>query len=106
MLYIDDLRQLCNDTHIVMTNHAMKRLYERNITIEGIKDAIITGEIFEQYEDDKSFPSCLLLGKNENGAAIHLVVSINDEFLYVITAYYPDDDEWENDLKTRKERKK
>jgi len=84
----------------------MKRLYERNITIEGIKDAIITGEIFEQYEDDKPFPSCLLLGKNENGAAIHLVVSINDEFLYVITAYYPDDDEWENDLKTRKERKK
>jgi len=45
----------------------------------------------------------LLLGKSENGINIHLVVSIGDGFLYVITAYYPDDEEWESDLMTRKE---
>ena len=106
MININDLRQLCNDTSIAMTNHAKNRLHERNITIDGLKNAIMTGEIFEQYEDDKPFPSCLLLGKNENGLSIHMVASIGDEFLYVITAYYPDEEEWESDLKTRKEQNK
>lgn len=103
MLNIIDLQSLCNDKNIVITKHAKDRLIERAITITNIKNAIRTGEIIEQYKDDKPFPSCLLLGVTEQNKYIHAVASINNGFLYIITAYYPDENEWEIDLKTRKE---
>ena len=73
------------------------------IVSDKIKSAIQSGEIIEQYEDDKPFPSCLLSGKTEQNKYIHLVVSVDNRVLYIITAYYPDENEWEIDLKTRKE---
>jgi hypothetical protein len=36
-------------------------------------------------------------------AGLHIVVSKDEEFIYLITAYHPDDARWEADLKTRKE---
>jgi len=87
-----------------MTKHAKTRLTERNISIEDIKNAIKTGEIIKQYEDDTPFPSCLLLGATEQKTPIHVVASIDNGYLYIITAYNPDENEWEIDNKTRKER--
>ena len=103
MLHINDLRNLCHDEYIAITKHAKIRLAERVITIEDIKNAIGTGEIIKQYEDDKPFPSCLVLGLTEQNTYIHIVASIDNSYLYIITAYYPDANDWEIDLKTRKE---
>jgi DNA-directed RNA polymerase beta' subunit len=103
LLNIDDLRRLCQDKSIAITKHARNRLAERGITIGDVQNAIRTGEIIKQYENDKPFPSCLLLGQTEQNKYIHVVASIDDKVLYVITAYYPDEDEWKADLKTRKE---
>ena len=102
MLDIENLQHLCNDKSIAMTRHANNRLRERGIDIEDIKHAILQGEIIRQYEDDKPFPSCLVLGKTEGGAYIHIVASIDANVLYIVTAYHPDKAEWEPDLKTRK----
>jgi len=90
--------------HIAITKHARARLSERGITFEDLKNAIITGEIIEQYEEDKPFPSCLLIGITEQNKHIHVVASSNDEWLYIITAYHPNEKGWEADLKTRKGR--
>ena len=102
MLSITDLQELCIDTSIAITKHAKNRLAERDITIANVKNAVQSGEIIKQYEHDKPFPSCLLLGKTEQGRYVHVVASIGDETLYIITAYYPDESEWENNFKTRK----
>ena len=103
LLDINDIRNLCYDKSIAITKHAKNRLVERGITVENIKNAIQTGEIIEQYENDYPFPSCLLLGEMEQNKYVHVVASIDSQFLYIITAYYPDKNEWEIDLKTRKE---
>jgi hypothetical protein len=102
LLQINVLQNLCYDENIAMTKHAKLRLAERLITIEDIKYAINTGEIIKQYEDDKPFPSCLLLGLTQHDTYIHVVASVDDSYLYIITAYYPDENDWEADLKTRK----
>lgn len=34
---------------------------------------------------------------------LHFVISRDEEFIYLITAYFPDIRQWENDFKTRKE---
>jgi hypothetical protein len=104
LLRIDDLRNRCQDENIAITKHAKIRLAERSITVEDIKNAVKTGEIIEQYEDDKPFPSCLLLGSSQQDTHIHVVASVDNGYLYVITAYRPDENDWEADLKTKKER--
>ena len=104
LLNISDLQNLCHDESIAITKHAKNRLVERTITVDDIKSAIQTGQIIKQYEDDKPFPSCLLLGTTVKNKYIHVVVSIDDGYLYLITAYYPDENECESDLKTRKGR--
>jgi len=102
LININNLRNLCHDKNIAITKHAKNRLTERGITVSDIQSAIQTGEIIKQYEDDKPFPSCLLLGLTECYKYIHVVAGIDDGYLYIITAYYPDENEWEADLKTRK----
>lgn len=60
-------------------------------------------KFIKQYEDDKPLPSCLILGKDQKQRHIHVVISHDDDFIYLITAYYPDPNLWEADFKTRKE---
>ena len=36
------------------------------------------------------------------GKFIHIVISRDDEFIYLITAYYPDEQQWNSDFKTRR----
>lgn len=102
MINIENLREINKLENIVITEHARVRLIERNIYISDVVKCIDSGEIIEQYENDKPFPSCLILGMSIKGKYIHIVVSINEKFIYLITAYYPDLELWEVDLKTRK----
>ena len=90
------LKQLNHFEQIAITKHANERLKERKITADDIVNCISNGEIIKQYEDDKPLPSCLILGKSCNGKPLH-------NFIYLITAYYPDPTVWEADFKTRKE---
>ncbi|MBN2823746.1 MAG: DUF4258 domain-containing protein [Campylobacterales bacterium] len=67
-----------------------------------VKDAILYGEIIEQYRADTPFESVLILYHGDK--AIHTVVSLDKvkSIIYVITAYEPDTIHFENDLKTRR----
>ncbi len=103
-LHIEELRKLCTDDAIIMTAHVIKRCKERNIDSNSIINVIIHGEIIKQYEDDKPFPSCLLLGMSVNDRYLYVVVASDTINLHIITAYYPNVDEWEPDFKTRKGR--
>lgn len=102
MITIEQLRALNRLENIAITEHARIRLYERNINIDDIVNGISTGEIIRQYPNDKPFPSCLLLGFSIKSEYIHMVVSCDSNFIYLITAYLPNPDMWENDFKTRK----
>ena len=82
----------------------MKRLRERHISLANFETCIMKGEISRQYPDDRPTPSCLILGWVTENIPLHVVVGCDGTFLYAITAYYPDPDEWEEDMKTRKER--
>ena len=98
MLRIEDIRACCTDDAIVLTEHLLTRMRQRNIRFEDIKKAIVEGEIIEQYTTDFPFPSCLV-----NSEKIHVVCSINDGCLYIITAYRPSPAQWEAGGRMRKE---
>ena len=86
MVDIEFLRKLNRPEHIAITEHARQRLIERSITVNDIIKCIETGEIIKQYEDDKPFPSCLIMGMAVNNGYIHVGVSHDDEWIYLITA--------------------
>ena len=100
---IEQYRALCKDETIALTAHAKTRLFERNITLDDIEQAVLSGKIIEEYPDDTPFPSCLICGRIVDGSALHIVVSTDTEFLYVITAYRPNPAKWTDEFMRRKE---
>ena len=44
----------------------------------------------------------LILGVELKGKYIHVVVSCNEDYIYLITAYYPDEQHWQDNFKTRR----
>ncbi len=102
MITIEQLRSLSKFENIAITDHARIRLNERNISIEDIISCINTGEIIANYPDDKPLESYLILGVSVKGKYIHIVVSSDADFIYLITAYFPDPEVWESDFKKRK----
>ncbi len=100
---IDTIKQLVKAEKIIWTNHVMVRLLQRNITQDDVEYALMNGEIIENYEDDYPYPSCLVFGINKENEIIHIVCGSNGESLWAITAYYPNNNGWEDDMKTRKE---
>ena len=101
MLSIDDIRALCHDETIRMTDHAINRCRERSIKYDEITAAILSGEIIEQYPEDFPYPSCLILGTVASGP-LHVVAGVGGGALWIISAYRPALDKWEPDFKTRK----
>ena len=99
---IEQLKVLNKAEQIAITEHGRQRLVERAITVSDIVHCIATGEIIKQYEDDRPFPSCLILGKTLNDEYIHTVVSHDDTWIYLITAYRPDSNIWESGFKVKK----
>ncbi len=97
-------QELCYDETIVMTKHCKDRCIIRDISIDDIERAILNGEIIEDYPDDTPFPSVLIMGYSKMLKPLHVVASTDGEMLYIITAYFPNKDIWEDDLKTRRER--
>ena len=103
MLSIEELQRINRAENIVVTQHSRKRMAERGIALADVMSAIKSGEIIEQYPDGFPFPSCLILGKAKDSRQIHVVASVNEDMIYLITAYYPDAESWEADMKTRKD---
>ena len=103
MIDINDCKNFCSDGKILWTTHALERLQERDISVDDVKNCIMNGEIIEEYPDDFPHPSALIFGCDLNGKIIHVVCGIDENFLYLITAYVPTLKKFMNDLKTRRQ---
>lgn len=90
---------------IVLRLHAAKRMLQRGIPLADVEQVLAEGEVVEDYVNDTPFPSRLLLGF-PSGRPLHVVAT--DEpptgVTYIITAYYPDPEQWDTDYRTRKQR--
>ena len=86
-----------------MTAHAAERFRQRGIRAADVKQAVLGGEIIEQYPDDYPYPSCLILGQCSDGRYLHVVMSDEGTGSRIITAYIPNPAKWSDDLRTRKD---
>lgn len=94
------------EKRILFLPHALNQMNAPNrmITTKEIRAAIFEGEIVEDYPDDVRGHSCLMLGYGVDRRPIHVVCAPKPDYLAIITAYLPNMEQWETDLKTRRKR--
>lgn len=76
-----------------VSDHAIKRMIQKSIEQDEVVESIMSGEIIEEYPQDKYSPSCLIYGKTRAGRELHVQVSLPPKVV-VITTYPPNPDEW------------
>jgi hypothetical protein len=106
MMTIQDLHALIKRLaveRLLFLPHAIRQMSrpERMISTKEVRSVIKNGEIIEDYPKDRRGHSVLMMGRGDDGRAIHVVCSPKDEYLAVITAYLPDIEEWTEDFRTR-----
>ncbi len=101
---IEQIRKTVADSQTNWQRHALTRMLERNISRDDVKNVISKGEIIEEYPNDYPLPSCLMFYMGIT--PLHVVLSYNEtnQTTYIITAYKPDLNHFEADLKTRRRR--
>jgi len=98
---IEEIDLLCKERSVRWTSHILERIFCRGIYIADIESALSNGEIIEQYPADYPFPSCLVMGHTKAGKALHIVCGSSGAELWLITAYFPNPDEWTEDFRQR-----
>ena len=100
---VEFIRRCVRDRKIYWTYHVNMRLAGRYLSRSEILDAVDSFEIVESYPQDKYLPSYLVLA----ASSFHVLfaVDLEGDDVRVVTAYRPDPDEWEPDLRTRRVKK-
>ena len=97
------IQRCLRERKVYWTYHVNMRLAGRYISRDEILGAAETYSIVEAYPDDKYLPSYLLLARPA-GDPFHALFAadVEGDNIRVVTAYRPNLDEWEPDLRTRR----
>jgi len=89
---------------ILFSQHGLRQISRptRLISTTDIRMVLEKGEVIEDYPEDARGHSCLILGKGTGGRPVHVLCSPKDDYLAVITAYIPTEEEWRDDFRVRK----
>ena len=89
------------------TSHARIESLKDGLTIDNdLEYTLMHGEVIEEYPDRDRM---LLLGfASDTGFPIHIIAEYyeGDDVVTVVSAYVPEDDQWDKNYKTRKRSKK
>ena len=105
MVKIDNIIDAVSRGKIIWRHHSKIRMGQRQITGKEVKEAIFNGEIIENYENDKPFPSCLIFGLSDE-RPIHTVIGYNEieKIVFIISVYEPDLNQFEGNFKRRRKK--
>lgn len=90
---IEQIKDCAQQYQLLFTNHAVRRMLERAISDVEVQQAIVNGEVIEDYPEDKYGPSCLIYGRTQARRPLHVQCSAPPR-VRIITVYEPDPHEW------------
>jgi len=93
-----DIVNAIRSGRVRITDHADEEAQNDRLSYEEIFFSVFTGEIIEDYPDDKPYPSCLVSGRTFKNEPVHSVWAYNEEtqWAVLITVYRPDPVRWKN----------
>ncbi len=97
MKTLEEVRNQLSAGEFEFSRHALKRVVERNINDQEIRQTGVQANVIEDYPDDKYSPSCPLLGFTQARRPLHIQVSLAEtKLVKIITIYEPNPNEWVN----------
>jgi hypothetical protein len=92
-----------NKPKVIFRVHAVQRMFERNVTVRSVSQALHSGQTIEDYSAEMPEPSRLILGF-QGRRPFHVVTSENQRTneVTIITVYIPDSGRWNKDFKSRR----
>lgn len=91
---------------LVFRVHALRRMFQRAIGEDAVKQTLRLGKIIESYPKDQPYPSYLVLYFVDH-RPIH-VVAADDKAgsqTIIITAYEPEPEKWDKNFEKRRSSK-
>ena len=92
-----------NNPKIVFRVHAVQRMFERNVSVRNVSQALQSNKIIEDYSAEMPEPSRLILGF-QGKRPFHIVTSehLETNEVIIVTVYIPDPNKWNKNFKDRK----
>jgi len=99
---IEEIRAKFRSGKYEYSLHAVDQSVLKGITRREIEEAVVSGEIIEDYPTDKYGPSCLIFGVTARARPLHIQCThATRERVKIITVYEPDAADWQ-DSKVRR----
>jgi hypothetical protein len=96
MPLIDRIRQKLESDRFEFSRHAVDQSIRRHVSVREIREVISSGEIIEEYPEDKYWPSNLIYGRTNEGRPLPVQCSHPSRKLVKIVTLYD-----RNPLRTR-----
>jgi hypothetical protein len=96
---LDKIKECLKLERVLYTKHAKDEMESEElgeIREDEVFEAIIQGNIIEDYPDDDPYPSCLIFGRTSRNRPIHVVCaySADDDIIIMVTVYEPHTVRW------------
>jgi len=72
---INEIRCKIEAGHFEFSKHALDQSIIRNISVQELRESILSGEVIEDYADDKYGSSCLILRQTIMNRLLHIQCS-------------------------------
>ena len=106
---IEKIRERIRSGNYLIRSHAIQHAVKEGFDRQHMVEAILNGKIIEEYSDDQRVLLCSRRIALENTKIyLHVVCEYADPlYIELITAYFPDRQQWQNPpYKRRKQRKR
>ena len=91
---LEQIRVQAAAENIRITQHAQQEMVEEDITLDELLEAIVTGQVLENYPEHRRGACCLLNGHSQQDRPLHIVCTTAQPVLIIITAYEPKSPKW------------
>jgi len=96
-LNIEPIREQIREVHYHISEHVMRSLMSRDITLAAIEQAVMNGSIIETHQHSVRSMSCLILGYYME-KPVHVIFTDNKpDWLILLFAYSPTSPIWKDD---------
>lgn len=95
MSIIDDIKAKFASDAFEFSEHAVNQTILRQISVQEIREAIQSGDVIEDYPNDKYGPSVLILGFTGARRPLHIQCTYPSRpLIKIVTVYEPDEKRW------------
>ncbi|MGE0612423.1 MAG: DUF4258 domain-containing protein [Hyphomicrobiales bacterium] len=105
MDFVARIRKLAKAGALRASDHAYGRLVDKGISYRQLLASLDAAEILERYPGYRHGPCFLARHVFAEGQIAHAVWGIgggSDTTAVLVTAYWPDEDEWDNEFRRRR----